>query len=184
MSAWATCTFCTCHGIEKVKPSFSILCCLPKHHMYCLLHVASDEVHAGNFFLKAKCFWRKEFRLGRLHYKILSVSDSNIVIVLCGHQLAICKGSSLSCNKIRGIRVSSGRMEHTFIESKAITKIIVTGKTSAGKIISLMHICTLWNDPYKLEGVTFDTFIGFASPNIIQAVFWLTNCAKCILSTT
>lgn len=37
-----------------------------QRHMHCLLHVASYEVHAGSFFLKAKCFWRKEFRLGRL----------------------------------------------------------------------------------------------------------------------
>lgn len=62
-------------------------------------------------------------------------------------------------------------MEHTFIKSKATTKMIVTSKTSTGKIISLMHICTLWNDLYKLEGVAFDTFIRFTSLNIIQAVF-------------
>lgn len=31
-------------------------------------------VHAGSFFLNAKCFWRKEFRLGKLCEKNFTVS--------------------------------------------------------------------------------------------------------------
>ena len=55
-----------------------------------------------------------------------------------------------------------------------MTKIVVTSKISAGKNISVVHICAFWNDPYPpYEGDTFETLIGCTSLNIIKTLCFL-----------
>lgn len=64
-----------------------------------------------------------------------------------------------------------GKIEHTFIKSRPTTEIVVTSKTSTRKIISVRYIHTLQNNPYKHEGATFETLLGYACFSIIKTRF-------------